>query len=138
MSSVDPTDIKQTLIATQLLYYCAQTTIKISLLLMYYRAFSVNGRFRIALYAAGTVTIMWFLASFWDTIFQCTPIEASWNHSIPNVKCQDMEKAALGTGISNLILDVLFIALPIPAIWDLKLAKKIKVSLTGIFLLGIL
>ena len=138
MSSVDPTDIEQTLIATQLLYYCAQTTIKISLLLMYYRTFSVNGRFRIALYAAGTVTIMWFLASFWDTIFQCTPIEASWNHSIPNAKCQDMEKAALGTGISNLILDVLFIALPIPAIWDLKLPKKIKVSLTAIFLLGIL
>ncbi len=138
MSSVDPTDIKQTLMATQLLYYCAQTTIKMSLLLMYYRTFSVNRRFRIALYAAGTLTIMWFLASFWDTMFQCTPVEASWNHSIPNAKCQDIEKAALGTGISNLILDVLFIALPIPVIWDLKLPKRIKVSLTAIFLLGIL
>ena len=115
-----------------------QTTIKISLLLMYYRTFSVNKRFRIAIYAAGTVTIMWFLASFWDTIFQCTPIEASWNHSIPSAKCQDIEKAALGTGITNLILDVLFIALPIPAIWDLKLPIKIKISLTCIFLLGIL
>ena len=137
-SSADLPNIKQTLIATQLLYYCAQTTIKISLLLMYYRTFSVNKRFRIALYAAGTVTIMWFLACFWDTIFQCTPIEASWNHSIPTAKCQNIENAALGTGISNLILDVLFIALPIPVIWDLKLPKKIKVSLTGIFLLGIL
>ena len=138
MSSVDPTDIKQTLKATQLLYYCAQTTIKISLLLMYYRIFAINKRFRIALYAAGTVTIMWFLACFLDTIFQCTPVEASWNHSIPNAKCQNIEKAALSTGISNLILDVLFIALPIPVIWDLKLPKRIRVSLTGIFLLGIL
>ena len=138
MSSADLSDIKQTLIATQLLYYCAQTTIKISLLLMYYRTFSADKTFRIALYAAGTVTIMWFLASFWDTVFQCTPIEASWNHSIPNAKCQNIEKAALGTGISNLILDVLFIALPIPVIWDLKLPKKSKLSLTGIFLLGIL
>ena len=140
MSSFDPTDIEQTMIATQLLYYCAQTTIKISLLLMYYRTFSgkVYKRFRIALYAAGTVTIMWFLASFWDTIFQCRPVEASWNRSIPNAKCQNIEKAALGTGISNLILDVLFIALPIPVIWDLKLPRKIKVSLTSIFLLGIL
>lgn len=138
MSSMDPTDIKQTLIATQLLYYCVQTTIKMSLLLMYYRTFGVNKRFRIAIYAAGTVTIMWFLASFWDTILQCKPIEASWDHSIPNAKCQDIEKAALGSGISNLILDILFIALPVPVIWDLNLPKRIKASLTGIFLLGIL
>ena len=138
MSTVDPADSKQTLIATQLLYYCAQTMIKMSLLLMYYRTSLVNERFRIAIYAAGTLTIIWFLASFLDTIFQCKPIEASWNHSIPNAKCQDIEKAALGTGISNLILDALFIALPIPVIWDLSLPKRIKASLTGIFLLGVL
>ena len=105
---------------------------------MYYRTFLVNGRFRIVIYAAGTLTIIWFLASFLDTIFQCKPIEASWNRSIPNAKCQDIEKAALGTGISDLILDALFIALPIPVIWDLNLPKRIKASLTGIFLLGIL
>ena len=109
-----------------------------SLLLMYYRTFLVNKRFRIAIYAAGTLTIIWFLASFLETIFQCKPIDASWNHSIPNAKCQDIEKAALGTGISNLILNVLFIALPIPVIRDLNLPKRIKASLTGIFLLGIL
>lgn len=126
MSSVDPTDRKQTLIATQLLYYCAQTTIKMSLLLMYYRTFLVDKRLRIAIYTAGTVTIMWFLASFWGTLCQCKPIEASWNHSIPNAKCQDIEKAALGTGISNLILDVLFIALPIPVIWDLNFLKELR------------
>ena len=138
MSRVDTTDSKQALIATQSLYYCAQTTIKMSLLLMYYRTFLANKRFRIAIYTAGTVTIVWFLASFWDTLFQCKRIEASWNHSIPNANCQDIEKAALGTGISNLILDVLFIALPIPVIWDLNLPKRIKASLTGIFLLGVL
>ena len=105
---------------------------------MYYRIFAINKKFRIALYAAGTVTTTWFLACFLDTIFQCTPVEASWNHSIANAKCQNIEKAALSTGISNLILDVLFVALPIPVIWDLKLPKRIRVSLTGIFLLGIL
>ena len=136
--ALDTTDSEQALIATQLLYYCAQTTIKMSLLLMYYRTFLANNRFRIAIYAVGTVTIVWFLASFWDTLFQCKPIEASWNHSIPNAKCQNIEKAALGTGISNLILDVVFIALPIPVIWDLNLPRRIKTSLTGIFLLGVL
>ena len=126
------------MIATQSLYYCAQTTIKISLLLMYYRTLLVNKRLRVAIYAAGTVTIIWFLASFWDTLFQCKPIEASWDHSIPNAKCQNTEKAALGIGISNLILDVLFIALPVPVTWCLNLPKRIKASLTGIFLLGVL
>ena len=128
----------KSLVATQLLYYCAQAIIKISLLLLYHRIPGINESFRIALYAAGVVTIMWWLASSLDTIFQCIPVQASWDKSITNAKCQSIRSAALGTGISNMLLDVLFLALPIPAIWRLQVEPQIKVSLTGIFGLGLL
>ena len=129
---------KQTLMATQLLYYCVQAIIKISLLLLYCRIPAIGKHFRSALYVAGTLTIMWWIASFLDTVFQCIPVQASWNKSIPHAHCQSVRMAALATAISNLILDLVFLALPIPVIWNLQIEKRIKVSLTGIFLLGIL
>ena len=129
---------RKTLVATQLLYYCAQAIIKVSLLLLYHRIPGIDKSFRFALHVAGILTIMWWLASFLDTIFQCIPVQASWDRSIKNAKCQNIRSAALGTGISNLLLDVLFLALPMPVIWRLQVEPQIKVSLTGIFLLGLL
>ena len=35
-----------------------------------------------------------------------------------------------------MILDILFLILPLPMIWKLQVTKQIKVSLTGIFMLG--
>lgn len=128
----------KTLLATQVLYYCAQTLIKISLLLLYHRLFSVNKPFRIALFAAGALVVIWWTASFWDTIFQCVPVQASWDKSIKNARCQRIRDAALGTGISNLILDLVFLLLPVPMVWRLHVSRRVKVSLTGIFLLGAL
>ena len=72
-----------------------------SLLLMFYRLFGIEHKFRIALYVAGALTIVWFLACFFDTVFECTPVLASWNKMIPNTKCQSIEKAALATGIKQ-------------------------------------
>lgn len=126
----------KTLVATQVLYYVAQTLIKISLLLLYHRLFSVNKHFRTALIVTGVLVIMWFLASFWDTIFECVPVQAEWNKGIRNARCQSIRELALGAGISNLILDVLSLLLPVPMVWQLHVSKRIKVSLTGIFLLG--
>ena len=126
----------KTLVATQALYYIAQALIKISLLLLYHRLFSVNRHFRIALIVAGVLVIMWCLASFWDTIFECVPVQAEWDKSIRNARCQRIRELALGSGISNLILDVMFLLLPVPMVWQLQVSKRIKVSLTGIFLLG--
>lgn len=79
---------------------------------------------------------MWWLASFWDTAFQCTPVQAEWDKSITTANCQNIEMAALGTAFSNLILDLLFIILPLPMIWNLQLDSRAKISLTIIFLLG--
>ena len=75
------------------------------MLLMFNRLFGIEHKFRIALHVAGALTIMWFLACFFDAVFECTPVLASWNKMIPNTECQSIEKAALATGISNLFLD---------------------------------
>lgn len=57
---------------------------------------------------------------------------------ISNAKCQKYQKVALAIGISNLLPDCLFLALPIPMIWNLQMPKRINASLTGVFMPGIL
>ena len=116
----------------------AQALVKVSILLLYHRLFGINKWYRISLYVAGTLTIMWWMAAFLDSIFQCRPVKASWDHSIRDAKCQDIRASALGTGIANMILDILFLILPLPMIWKLQVTRRIKISLTGIFLLGAL
>ena len=85
---------------------------------------------------AEILVIMWCFASFWDTIFECVPVRAEWDKNIRNARCQSFRELALGSGISNLILDVMFLLLPVIMVWQLQISKIIKVSLTGIFLLG--
>lgn len=48
----------------------------------------------------------------------------------------DKQKLYWGVGISNLLLDVLILCLPLPIIWDLHLDKQRKLALTVIFLTG--
>lgn len=120
------------------MYFCAQALAKLSILLMYHRLFGINKKFRIALCVAGALTIMWWIAAFLDSIFECVPVQAIWDKSIRDPQCQNVRASALGTGIANMILDILFLIIPLPMIWKLQVTKRIKVSLTGIFLLGAL
>ena len=131
-------DRKQSLVATQTIYFCAQALVKVSILLLYHRLFGINRWFRISLWVAGALTISWWMAAFLDAIFACTPVRASWEKGIRDAKCQDIRASALGTGIANMILDIMFLILPLPMIWKLQVTRRIKVLLTGIFLLGAL
>ncbi len=88
---------------------------------MYDRIFGINKHFRIADYVAGILVIVWWLASFSDTVFQCVSVQAEWDKAISNAKCQNIEMAALATAYSNLILDLLFIVLPLPMTWNFQL-----------------
>ena len=63
-------------------------------------------------------------------------MQAEWDRKMKNPRCQSIRELALGSGISNLILDILFLLLPVPMVWQLHVSKRIKLSLTGIFLLG--
>ena len=120
------------------MYFCVQALVKVSILLLYHRLFGVNQWFRTGICVAGALTVMWWIAAFLDSIFQCVPVQAFWDKSIQNPKCQDIRASALGTGIANMILDIMLLIIPLPMIWKLQVSRRIKVSLTGIFMLGAL
>ena len=131
-------DRDQSLVATQTIYFCAQALVKFSILILYHRLFGVNRLFRIALFTAGALTAMWWIAAFLDSILECVPVQAIWDQNTGDHRCQNIRASALGTGIANMILDIVVLTIPLPMIWNLQVTRRIKISLTGIFLLGAL
>ena len=83
----------------------------------------------------GIICLAWYVAEVLVSIFQCRPIAGAWDKSISS-QCLDFESLYYGIAGSNLTLDVVVLALPMKMIWGLKLAKKHRIGLCGIFLFG--
>ncbi|KAM0800100.1 hypothetical protein BDR22DRAFT_852859 [Usnea florida] len=123
------------------LYFTTTATIKISLLLLYYRLFFPSRPFRIAVYTAAAIVLAWWIAVLFADIFQCVPVEAFWeihgNNMFHNTAtCMNTITFSIGTGVSNLLTDIIVLSLPIPMVWSLKQNRTQKITMTGIFLLG--
>ena len=128
-------------LASFALYFTTTATTKMSLLLLYYRLFYPTRRFRIAIYISSFIVIAWWIAVVFADIFQCVPIQAFWDFRMKytsDTKCLSTVTFSIGTGVSNLITDVMVLCLPIPMVWSLRTTRAQKISLTGIFMLGFL
>ena len=130
--------LHQVLIAAELIYQLSMSCIKISILLFYYRLFRVNPRFVIAVWVMATVTACWYFTSTFVIIFQCFPVHYMWDRKIPGGQCIPQEALWIGSSVTSLLTDVAILCLPMPMIWNLRIPKKQKVALAGVFLLGTL
>lgn len=112
------------------------TCVKISVLLLYRRIFVTEAFGRVTA-VVGTLCIAWLFANVFGQVFLCSPISASWD---PNLifsnKCKDVQAMYYGVSISNMLLDIIILCLPLPLIWGLPLSRAKKVGLCGIFSLG--
>lgn len=120
------------------LWLATAAATKASLLLLYYRLFSPSKRFRLAVRVGAVVVFCQWLSLTLATIFQCRPVAAFWNRTIYDAKCIDLPGFTIASGVLNLLTDVLILCLPVPMVWGLNTTKAQKITLTGIFLLGIL
>ena len=120
------------------LWLATAAATKASLLLLYYRLFSPSRRFRLAVRIGAVIVFCQWFSLTCATIFQCRPVAAFWNHTIQNVKCIDLPAFTVASGVLNLMTDVLILCLPLPMVWGLNTTRAQKVTLTGIFLLGVL
>lgn len=110
---------------------------KISVLLFYRRLFSVPG-FRRINNAFIVTTVAWGLAFTLAFAFQCIPVSTIWEKPEPEYGnlCLELRPFYLSLAISDLILDVLVLMLPLPQIWHLKVSLRQRLAIGGTFLLG--
>ena len=80
----------------------------------------------VGLYCVGTLL---------SIFLQCQPIEVNWDSGIPGV-CGDQDAAWLGSGICNVLTDIMVLALPIRSVSKLKLPRVTKGALIGVFTIG--
>lgn len=127
--------------ALEILYGTAISTVKFSILWFYWQLFATSGSAthnkRIIQVAAFTC-IVWFLVTTFVFIFQCTPIHAYWDEIRQPPHCMDMTKLLFGYELTNLLLDIFILCIPMPIVWQLNLKPSKKISLLGILSLGAL
>ena len=117
-------------------YIVAVSIIKISILLFYRSLFSTR-RFRIITNVLGVVILLWTFAFFFASMFQAWPISKNWFPEQPGTIIDEFSMY-LALACTELVLDVVILALPWTVIWRLPLAKSRKWIVSGIFTLGAL
>ena len=128
----------RTLVVEEAFYTISITLIKISVLLFYKRLFRTSTKlFPVSTWTIVGVVLAWGIAFLFSGIFQCVPVEATWDPNISGV-CVDQKAWFLGQAIPNIVTDFLILLVPLPFLLRLKIGKAQKVGLLIVFLLGYL
>ncbi|EEH23452.2 hypothetical protein PABG_05663 [Paracoccidioides brasiliensis Pb03] len=118
----------------QIFYKPALGFTKISILCLYHRVF-VSPPYPRIFQVAIVLISLWAISTTLATIFQCVPLEASWNKKV-NGKCIHKNAFWYGYAVTNTTTDFIVFLLPIPALVKLHLHWKEKVGVVGVFALG--
>ena len=128
----------QTMITILVTYITTISAVRISLLLLYRRIFQTRNFERVC-WVVGAMTVCWWIVGVLLDIFQCRPVNAAWNpRFLFSPQCIDSQMFRYGLSGSNIVLDLVVLAMPIYMIWHLQMRKSQKIMLSGIFLIGCL
>jgi hypothetical protein len=114
--------------------------IKLSVVFLYRRVFSISRSFSIYSTFLIALIITWTIAFLGANIFQCGAHPAAAWTSIMQIMeyCDDTSGATAALALTDLIMDLVIIAAPMPIVWCLQMTLSQKVQVTGIFALGLL
>ncbi|CZT05348.1 related to integral membrane protein PTH11 [Rhynchosporium agropyri] len=128
--------ILQMIIPGSIAYVTSLWAIKVALVIFYKRIAARTRLQTVYNVVLGVLAVTWAVI-FFDIIFQCYPIERKWT-SDPNNQCS--KKASdinyWITILSNILLDVVIIILPISMVAKLQMPLKQKLGVGAMFALG--
>lgn len=78
------------------------------------------------------------VAAIFLLCFQCRPIAAIWDFTIPGRVCLPLNPLQLTSGLVHLVSDVAIFLLPQRSIWRLNLSRRRRLGLAVVFSLGAL
>jgi hypothetical protein len=121
-------------------YVANMMFIKLSIALFLMRI-AVQQRYMWILRVSIVIVTIWSTAIFFYTVFQCTPVQAQWDYTIPGNHCVSSESfvsAAYSVSVMSILSDWLYALLPIPMIWSVQMSIQRKVTVFFLLGLGIL
>lgn len=103
--------------------------VKLSILLLYLRLFTVSRAFRVMTWATGALVVAYSVAGFVGTLAACNPKKGT---------CKNISQLAACSSALNILTDLIIIILPLPQVWRLHATFKQKLGLAIIFTTGFL
>ena len=125
----------KTQLRAELLWITSIVFIRASVLSLYIRIFPTPS-FRLSCYIVQGSNLAYFVAMVLACCLICRPLTFLWNQS-NNGSCGELKSFDLFLGVSNLLLDVTTVALPMPVLWGLQMRTKQKLRIVAMFSIGV-
>lgn len=120
----------------QQFYNLGLTLLKLSVLLFYVRVFTLRKTwFKISVWILGALCVGWVFGISFMAAFKCQPVQKAFNPSLPGT-CIDYNTTVYATAISNTIIDVFILVMPVPHVWTLQAGRARRISLGIVFFFG--
>lgn len=74
---------------------------------------------------------------FIETFALCKPVQFNWDKTVKGV-CYGENTAYLVAGITNLLIDIFIVVLPMPSLFRLQMTLSKRISIAAMFSLGAL
>ncbi|CAG8973917.1 hypothetical protein HYALB_00003695 [Hymenoscyphus albidus] len=123
----------------RLLLAIALGFIKVSVLLFYRRVFQVKPWFNTVSKIIAVVVILWSVTFSISGLAHCgTHFSAWWNGNLVKY-CNNTAVENVWFGVTDVVLDLIILAMPIPMIWKLQhITNRQKIGQSVVFALGLL
>lgn len=121
--------------------YFSEVTYNISLVLVKYSALAFYLRlFPVPFMIWGVWTTVaiatgWVLSTTLAIIFQCQPVQKTWNREIPG-HCINIKAFYVGQAVPHIITDIIILLLPVRVIYKLEQPLSKRLAIICVFLLG--
>ena len=112
------------------------SSVKVSVVLFYLRIFKTVKLYRSCCWAMIAILVIWCIFFDFRLIFTCVAVQKFWNSTIDHGSCRPEKPDYMATAVSNIVIDVLILTLPMPMIWRLNAPTLRKVGLVVIFVAG--
>ncbi|KAI1746114.1 hypothetical protein F4680DRAFT_442385 [Xylaria scruposa] len=117
-----------------LLYATASFAVKLAVIGFYFRIFPTRAT-RWGCYVLAAICAIWFLIAVIVSFGACRHLGSGWDPTI-NGHCIDAKNYPIALAALNVIVDFATVALPIYEVLKLRLAKRKKYTVAGIFVIG--
>lgn len=124
------------LLIQEICYTSVLVSAKFSVLLFYWRIFSVSS-IRLPIIILASIVGSWGIAIILVSTFTCVPPAKQWDMSLHGSCNVHQKQFFIGNAVPNVFADIALLILPLPYIYGLKLARFQKTGLLLIFLVGI-
>ena len=119
------------------MYMGAISTVKMSVLLLYLRIFSVGLKMRYSLYTLFSLVLITLVIGVITQFLRCRPALVLF---IPDIeaKCHPLWKHLAGVSAANIVTDILTVIAPLPVVLSLQLGTRQKAVVIALLSTGLL